>query len=479
MQNEFEKQVREKMKELNLVPSAPVWDRVEEQIRRKKDRRRAIIWLPMLGLLLAGGIWWLNDAGNQTTFSGTKNAPAKLPSAHSTNDEKQLTTKQPTVNNFSDQQSEPDKLLNETRNGSSLSGSILPGSGASSTSNDEFKNQKSHTNPTAHLKKTKQFDNVNAVPQNFNALQEPSATSDNNVTALNNERVDIFRFQPDRNIEPQNEKATKYIIAPKDQFSPPVEYKPVVKTSSEPRVVIRGTIKQERAWEFGVAGSAGVSGSKSGLNFLGGNKSMDAAFMAQSVQPPFANSNNSSAPQTIKNNFAFSVGVAARKPLGKRFAISTGILYEYLSTISNVGIRINQASAVQNNLNGSFYYASYSTSQQEYLNQYHFISVPVAIHYQVLKRTPLSVNAGISVKRLIRTNALEFNHSSQLYYYNRNAFNRTQLFPTFGLEYALLKDQALVIGPQVEGSLVALKKDGSDEHLFMGSLQVKWFFLKN
>src|SRR4051812_29977865 len=107
MQNEFEKQVREKMKELNLVPSAPVWDRVEEQIRQKKDRRRAIIWLPLLGLLLAGGIWWLNDAGNQPTFSGAETAPAKLPAAHSTSDEKQLNPKQPTVNISSDQQSEP------------------------------------------------------------------------------------------------------------------------------------------------------------------------------------------------------------------------------------------------------------------------------------------------------------------------------------------------------------------------------------
>ena len=56
MQNEFEKQVQQKMEELKLVPSDPVWQKVEMQIRKKKDRRRAILWIPLI-VLLAGGLW--------------------------------------------------------------------------------------------------------------------------------------------------------------------------------------------------------------------------------------------------------------------------------------------------------------------------------------------------------------------------------------------------------------------------------------
>ena len=56
---DFEKQVQEKMEELSFVPSPPVWQKVEEQIR-KKDRRRLIFWIIPLCLLLAGGgIWFL------------------------------------------------------------------------------------------------------------------------------------------------------------------------------------------------------------------------------------------------------------------------------------------------------------------------------------------------------------------------------------------------------------------------------------
>lgn len=54
----FEKQVQQKMEELSLTPSAPVWQKVEGEIRKKKDRRRLIFWLLPL-LLVGGGAWWL------------------------------------------------------------------------------------------------------------------------------------------------------------------------------------------------------------------------------------------------------------------------------------------------------------------------------------------------------------------------------------------------------------------------------------
>src|SRR3954469_11898915 len=70
MQNEFEKQVQQKMEELNFVPSEPVWEKIEEQIRKKKDRRKAFLWLPFLLLLLAGGSWWLSSTDETSIASG-------------------------------------------------------------------------------------------------------------------------------------------------------------------------------------------------------------------------------------------------------------------------------------------------------------------------------------------------------------------------------------------------------------------------
>src|SRR5256885_11135997 len=60
MQNEFEKQVKEKIEELNFTPSEPVWQNIEMKIRDKKDRRSILLWIPLLFALLGGGIVWLN-----------------------------------------------------------------------------------------------------------------------------------------------------------------------------------------------------------------------------------------------------------------------------------------------------------------------------------------------------------------------------------------------------------------------------------
>ena len=58
MQGEFEKKVQQKMEELTLNPSPPVWEKIELQIRPEKKRRRVLFWIPFGIVLLAGG-WWL------------------------------------------------------------------------------------------------------------------------------------------------------------------------------------------------------------------------------------------------------------------------------------------------------------------------------------------------------------------------------------------------------------------------------------
>ena len=52
--NNFEKQVQQKMDELQLRPSAEVWEEVEKRIRKEKRRRRFIIWFFLFGVLALG-----------------------------------------------------------------------------------------------------------------------------------------------------------------------------------------------------------------------------------------------------------------------------------------------------------------------------------------------------------------------------------------------------------------------------------------
>ncbi len=69
--NDFEKQVQQRMDELQLRPSAEVWEEVEKRIRKEKKRRWAILWFFLLGALLLGGIsWWLLTGNKQQITSG-------------------------------------------------------------------------------------------------------------------------------------------------------------------------------------------------------------------------------------------------------------------------------------------------------------------------------------------------------------------------------------------------------------------------
>jgi hypothetical protein len=69
MQGSFEKKVQEKLDELKLNPSAPVWEKIELQIQPEKKRRRGIFWIPVAVILLLGGGWWAlqTDTGETTT----------------------------------------------------------------------------------------------------------------------------------------------------------------------------------------------------------------------------------------------------------------------------------------------------------------------------------------------------------------------------------------------------------------------------
>src|SRR4051794_10883597 len=69
MQNEFEKQVQQKLEELKLVPSEPVWEKVEMQIRKKKDRRRMIFWIPLFAFIGAGLWLGIDQYSNRAAYN--------------------------------------------------------------------------------------------------------------------------------------------------------------------------------------------------------------------------------------------------------------------------------------------------------------------------------------------------------------------------------------------------------------------------
>ena len=62
-QNNFEKEIQQRLSELNIPPSDSVWNNVEKKIAKKKKDRRVIFILSFLvPFLLLGGYWLFNSA---------------------------------------------------------------------------------------------------------------------------------------------------------------------------------------------------------------------------------------------------------------------------------------------------------------------------------------------------------------------------------------------------------------------------------
>ena len=78
-ENNFEKNVQQRMEELKLQPSGTVWGKVYDKIRKEKKRRRFIVWFLLFAfLLLGGGGWWLlRDNNNHITINDF-NKPAEV-----------------------------------------------------------------------------------------------------------------------------------------------------------------------------------------------------------------------------------------------------------------------------------------------------------------------------------------------------------------------------------------------------------------
>src|ERR1700712_2442705 len=78
MQNNFEKQVRQKMEELSFNPTPPVWQNIESQIRIKKERRRGIIWFLLILVLTGAGLWYgygIETKINKNNFTSSVSGP--------------------------------------------------------------------------------------------------------------------------------------------------------------------------------------------------------------------------------------------------------------------------------------------------------------------------------------------------------------------------------------------------------------------
>ena len=476
MQDEFEKQVQQKMEELKLVPSEPVWQKVEMQISKKKDRRRLIFWIPLLALLLSGSLWiGIDQYSNNISYD--KNNYEKT--HHQI--QKQDSFVQP-------EQSVTDQTIKKPRERNlETTLHLLPEKKTSST----ITNESIRFSTTSAFQNSKQ--RVEPRKENSFPEQQEKSLAKNNETVLTETQTKTQEpvFQQDQVNKPTDQKQnfpdSNLTTVSSHQENDSLARNENKVEAGMPKVdsIKNDSIKQVRVkkyaaskWKLAFAVSGGISGSGR-LNvfngFLSGNKSMD--YSSAPLSGGAQNGGTLYYPASdIKEGFSFAVQADVKKQLTKRTFFSTGLRYNYYSNSMLVGNPVF-ASAIFRSYSVSQYFSNNNygnASLQSYRNQYHFLSLPLALDWQLLKKYPLNLSTGLSLQYLLQTNGLIFDYNKQAYFHNKNAFNRLQLFSDLGLNYSFpLKKNSIAIGPQLQYGISRLEKDNSNHHLFMYSLKAQ------
>lgn len=430
----FEEGVRSKMEELSFTPSAPVWLKVEEQIRKKKDRRRLLFFWLLPALLLGGGlIWqWADLSQNNATQNRTSNTRAEV--TKSTPDKK---TTLPESNLTSIKEKEKKKSIS-TRSINDqpvrLKTALAPATPIKAKGKATAKTKTQTSGPfqtTSTKYEVETFSNP--------ALAVTTGTTSSTIAT----KPAADTLKQTINAQPIASIALKDSIKPSDTIT------------STPKSAIASSKK----WRWSAYITAGRSGVRSGL--FGEEKAMlNYNSPASSPSAPL-----SAASTSLRNGFSFSTGLGANRKVNERLDVTVGIQYHYFSTKMKVGAEmVRDTTITQGGIgNGvqtvSRYYLPGSNSN--YTNRYHFIELPVGIEWRVAKRLPLYLTTGFSVSRLISTNTLATTGNGSIYYRSSDHLNKTQVHFFGGLNYHIWQSTkyALHLGPQVNYGLTPLQKN--------------------
>ncbi len=488
--NDFEKQVHQKMGELRLLPSEAVWEKVEMRLDRK-ERRRWIIWLPLLltGLALAGyfaintghlsnrkSIQAATDKSvqkqkNNTVSRPTPDKPVTLNDNKVTSSTKRYnsekiflrkthenilietqTGRQRNNNNGEQKFYEPDKLISTPI--------------SSSTSNiNKLLIKNSTANKIPQLISSDSF-----VDSHKNEFQQYAPEEKTDTSFNTKERV----LEDDKKLLQSDVKEVPLIASHVNTLLISIKENPFFKVSNKLQ-------NQRRRWEWGLSLQVG----RSSLTHGTFNKSFSSGGALNLSSPIFSATNlNQSAntvyhePYPTRASAGFSAGAFMKKNLSGRFALSFGINYTLYSTSTTVGKKVDSLlllrSAVSGNVQAFNQYFRIG-SAGSYTNKYHYIEVPIVLQTRLTKswKLPLYWDVGFSLSRLIASNALHFDNNTGVYYKDNQLLNKTHFNIITGLPVKLStgKKFQLQAGPQLQYSFsnILANQISPEKHfLFLG-----------
>ena len=435
-ENEFEKQVQQKMEELKLNPSGEVWKNVEVQIRKEKKRRWLLFFLLFLFVFSGGIFWWKENQpiGNTLVKSIAGNGSIVI------KDKKETTI-----------------------------------AGVKNESNDSVKLSQTETKISNNNYAVKQFILIKKTHARFKSKQsigEVGEDNGNEIIVKSKPKMEASIVTTDINDSSDNNEVEQKILNDSSNTTNTVfdslkkeQEKNIVGNIDSNKKVKVDTIKNidkiknalvnknengKHKWDLVLQLGAGMSAT--GNSYLvnnGSNLANGGTSTTNNINPPAGYSQ-----LTIKMSFAFKVGLAAMYPISKKFAISAGLTYKLYSTVIATGSKSDSGV--------SFIYST--GDNNSYHNYYHFIDVPIEFQYRIgnSAQLPIYAFAGISLSDLIYTNALQFDYTRKIYYHDNSLFDKTGVGLTGGFLFDIFqkKKMPLQIGPDFYYGLSNMANSG-------------------
>ncbi len=430
-ENEFEKQVQQKMDELKLHPSDAVWQKIEPQIKKEKRRRWILFFLPPIFFaFLYGGFVLLNrtNLSHENQPQLTKNFIKK-----NTTNEKSKSRFDSIKNN---------QPLTENKK------AFVETSIAKGNSDQKIKKRGKFKSPGGY-KLIAGF--TNDMPYNKKEF-------DTTQRIVKNEKLKIaINTQEQKKIFSDKGNKSDSTNIPEDKLSNQAKLDLItdIKEKKNENVISNDTnkirtAKNKHSWNWGFSFSGGVS--VVGNSIFGSQDKIAA-------NPNFNSPGqiNPITPSEIKTGLALITGFTFEKYILPKILFATGFNYKLFSTTNTVGV--DSANYFRANRDVSTYH-----------NYFHYIGLPIEFKFQIAnsKKTQLYLNTGFSISQLISSNALQFNNATGLYYYDNSQFNKTQIGFNTGFDIAFNTNQrkSFLLGPYFNYSISKIADQGYNKHHF-------------
>ncbi|HTI08516.1 MAG TPA: hypothetical protein VL832_08155 [Puia sp.] len=532
----FEKEVQQKMGELEFSPSAAVWANVERAVKKEKRRRVPVFWLfflPALLLIGAAGIYYIG--GHSGTTHMAKNdpaapsviAPSSTPGSGSV----------PTISSEQPASTTPASVSDQPTANPSIPNPSVASRPATTSSNTipSTTNPVSHTTPPPVTPSAAVADHTTQLaatrPATHNNSSQSPASPPHRPTALSAaaptkeegqpDLLDVSASRPHRSSDPDKSSALPRSSDPaitsglrdmagdeapiqpaKIDFhrvsgnnAPKVSAAPLT-TAAAKAMVPKTRLSPKRPWEAGFTGGIGVSSLHEALfkqSPSSLNDSRNFAAPAPVTGPVSGGSAAQNYTSKIQSDLAFWAGIFVQKALLKNLSVSVGLNLHYYSTKVYTGDKITSTNAASYNYSQSSYLLSAAAAsgpgqtypyytpgdKQVFINRYYFLEIPGSVQWQIShsRVMPLFWEGGFSLSYLMSSNALYYNTHAGVFYKDGDVTNKTQ----FNLSTALLvgipfKGVNLQVGPQVQYGLTSLLNTGQGgQHFFYGGIKLVVF----